>query len=258
MCNQPRENTPIRPVIVLTPGLNRAAAYRVNHTPQSWLLLKSRPESAACNMAIDEALLEFARSLRLPVLRFYGWIEPAATFGYFQRYANVAALTLLRPLVRRPTGGGLVAHNADWTYSVVVPPDHDWYRLPACESYARIHGWLQRAFGQLDVPTALAPVARREAPGQCFLGAEKSDLIWQGRKIAGAAQRRNRCGLLIQGSVQPPILGLARSDWEHSLCTSAAQWKVHWSDMELGSEFAERTQELVRLKYSLTTYNQRR
>ena len=47
--------------------------------------------------------------------RFYAWLEPAATFGYFQRFAEVERMTLLRPLLRRPTGGGLVPHAADWT-----------------------------------------------------------------------------------------------------------------------------------------------
>src|SRR5689334_22938196 len=75
--------------------------------------------AAALNMAVDEALLEAMPRLRKPVLRFYRWTESAASFGYFQKYATIERLTLLRPLVRRPTGGGLVPHDADWTYSVV-------------------------------------------------------------------------------------------------------------------------------------------
>ena len=54
-------------------------------------------------------------------------------------------------------------------------------------------------------------------PGQCFVGYEKSDLLWHGKKIAGAAQRRNKLGLLIQGSVQPP-LPLARAAWQQAMC----------------------------------------
>ena len=72
---------------------------------QSWLLLQSGPGTAPFNMALDEALLEAMPRLGKPVLRFYGWTEPAASFGYFQKYAEVERATLLRPLVRRPTGG---------------------------------------------------------------------------------------------------------------------------------------------------------
>ena len=77
-------------------------------------------------MAVDAALLQAAPSLASPVLRFYSWAEPAATFGYFQKYSDVERMTLLRPLVRRPTGGGLVPHDSDWTYSMVFPPGTAW------------------------------------------------------------------------------------------------------------------------------------
>src|ERR1043166_9908910 len=94
-------------------------------------------------MAVDEALLEAMPRLGMPVLRFYGWTEPAASFGYFQKYAQVERATFLRPLVRRPTGGGIVPHDADWTYSLTFPTSNDWYSLRAVESYRRGHegGW---------------------------------------------------------------------------------------------------------------------
>ena len=204
----------------------------------SWLLLQSGPGDPALNMALDEALLEAMSRLGRPVLRFYGWTEPAATFGYFQKYADVERATHLRPLIRRPTGGGIVPHDADWTYSLAFPPGHEWHSLKAEASYRRVHEWIQAAFAKLNVETELAPLSknppnsrssrREEAhskkseignrksemsepphvgctplPGQCFVGHEKFDLLWHGRKIAGAAQRRNKLGLLIQGSVQP-------------------------------------------------------
>ena len=85
-----------------------------NHSFQPrWLLLESGPGSAAFNMAVDETLLEAMPWLQRPVLRFFGWTEPAASFGYFQKYSEVERATLLRPLVRRPTGGGIVPHDAD-------------------------------------------------------------------------------------------------------------------------------------------------
>jgi lipoate-protein ligase A len=231
----------------------------MNSDAETWWLLNSGPGPAAINMAFDEALLEFSRSLARPLLRFYAWTEPAASFGYSQRYAQVASFTLLRPLVRRPTGGGLVPHNADWTYSLVFPPDHAWYRLRATESYARVHQWLQHAFARLHIDTTLARVARREVPGQCFVGAEASDLLWQGRKIAGAAQRRNRCGLLIQGSVQPPPMQLAKVDWQQAMCRAATEsWHVQWCPWDPRTDFSDRVDELLGAKYSRPDYHQRR
>ena len=72
----------------------------------NWFYLNSGKCAAALNMALDEALLEAMLQLQTPVLRFYGWTEPAATFGYFQKFSEVSATTQLRPLIRRPTGGG--------------------------------------------------------------------------------------------------------------------------------------------------------
>ena len=155
-------------------------------------------------MALDEALLESMSRLGRPVLRFYGWTEPAATFGYFQKYADVERATLLRPLIRRPTGGGIVPHDADWTYSLAFPPGHEWHSLKAEASYRRVHEWIRRAFAKLErdngTRTPLPEI--RSQSGPMFFGYEKFDLLWNGKKIAGAAQRRNKLGLLIQGSVQ--------------------------------------------------------
>src|SRR5947208_12375756 len=119
-------------------------------------------------MALDEALLEAMPRLGRPVLRFYGWTEPAASFGYFQKYADVERATLLRPLVRRPTAGGLVPHDADWTYSLTFPTTDDWYSLKATESYRQVHEWIQAAFAKLDVATELALCCRKSGAGQCF------------------------------------------------------------------------------------------
>lgn len=225
----------------------------------TWLLLNSGKCEPAFNMALDEALLEHAQQLGKPVLRFYGWTEPAATFGYFQKYAEVEKTTRLRPLVRRPTGGGIVPHDLDWTYSAIFPPAHEWHSLKAEESYRRIHDWLRLAFAELKVVTELAPCCKKSAPGQCFVGHEKYDLLWQGRKIAGAAQRRNQLGLLIQGSIQPPPISLARADFEQAMGAAAGKYfRVEWKPLEPGKELSARAADLAAGKYSLRAYNQKR
>jgi lipoate-protein ligase A len=209
-------------------------------------------------MALDETLLESAAQLGGPVLRFYGWREPAASFGYFQRYADVAQMTALRPLVRRPTGGGVVPHDADWTYSLVFAPGTPWYRLRAVESYRQLHDWLREAFAQLGVATELSARSSKQIQGHCFAGPEQFDLLWQGRKIAGAAQRRTRQGLLIQGSVQPPP-GCERADWEEAVLTVArSRWGVRWEALTLPAAVQARADELVQRKYGCAAYHQQR
>jgi lipoate-protein ligase A len=225
----------------------------------TWLRLDSGPASAARNMAMDHALMEFAVSTALPVLRFYSWTEPAATFGYSQRFADVERFTILRPLVRRPTGGGLVPHDADWTYSVVLPPGTAWHELKAEESYRLIHEWVSRAFGRVGIQTELAAERRKSAPGQCFEGWEKNDVLWHGRKIAGAAQRRNRHGLLIQGSVQPPPVRVERSYWENAMTEVAREHhKVFWNSMKPCEGLSRRADELEKDFYSNPQYNRKK
>lgn len=226
---------------------------------QRWFFLNSGPCAAAFNMALDHALLEFVPQLAAPVFRFYSWTEPVASFGYFQSYAEIGRITQLRPLIRRPTGGGLVPHEADWTYSVVFPPTHEWYALRAEESYRRVHEWVRAAFARLGVVTELAPCCRKSAPGQCFMGYEKSDVLCQGRKIAGAAQRRTKTGLLIQGSVQPPPLDLAPADWQSALgAVATAQFRAQWAELILPGALLTRAEELTRTKYSLPSHNAKR
>jgi lipoate-protein ligase A len=225
----------------------------------NWFLLNSGKCDAAFNMALDEVLLDSVSRLDKPVLRFYGWMEPAATFGYFQKFSDVERATHLRPLIRRPTGGGIVPHDADWTYSAVFPPGHEWHSVKAEESYRRIHDWLRLAFAELKVATELAPGRKKTLPGQCFAGHEKFDLLWHGKKIAGAAQRRNKLGLLIQGSVQPPPVSLRREDFEKAIRVVARKFFDADCVEFLPDEFVRRQAEkLAGEKFSQVSYNQKR
>ncbi|HVU07265.1 MAG TPA: hypothetical protein VHG89_01835 [Verrucomicrobiae bacterium] len=227
----------------------------------NWLLLNSDKCDAAFNMALDEALLENASQIGRPILRFYSWTEPAATFGYFQKFSEVERATPLRPLIRRPTGGGIVPHDADWTYSFVVPPkdNEEWHLLKAEESYYRIHAWIRDAFAKLKIETELAFDRKKSAPGQCFVGHEKFDLLWGSKKIAGAAQRRNKLGLLIQGSIQPPPISLKRAEWENAMREVAwEKSRVAWENFAPDKNLSLKAEELARQKYSQNAYNQRR
>jgi lipoate-protein ligase A len=231
----------------------------LNFECSHWFFLNSGPCDPAFNMALDEALMEFALQLGAPVLRFYGWTQPVASFGYFQPYADIERITQLRPLIRRPTGGGLVPHDVDWTYSLAFPPTHEWYSSSAVESYERVHVWVRDAFTRLGVTSELASCCRKSAPGQCFVGYEKSDVLWQGRKIAGAAQRRTKSGLLIQGSVQPPPLPLAKADWQAAMCVTAiGRWCSGWNELVVEGALLGRAEALEEKKYAQAGYNQKR
>lgn len=225
---------------------------------ETWRLLDAGWGEPAENMAIDELLLEEVGLEGKPVLRYYGWKQPAATFGYSQRFSDVSRWETLRPLIRRPTGGGLVSHGKDWTYSVVIPPGHYWYGLRAEASYRRMHEWICAALNRVGMPSLLAPDAVKSVPGQCFSGAERFDLVFQERKIAGAAQRRSKAGLLIQGSLQVANPKIVRESWQEAMLECYPGVGISWEAMCLDDRFKERAAGLVREKYSTTWYNQRR
>ena len=164
----------------------------------SWRLLEHGDASPARNMAVDEALL---REIREPVLRIYGWDVPAVSLGYFQ----VATLVPEgRPFVRRYTGGGLVDHAHDVTYTVVLPRAHPWMQLSAPASYEQIHLGVQAALAACGVASELTPTASTAESEACFQKPVRFDIVAADAKLSGAAQRRTREGLLHQGSILLP------------------------------------------------------
>lgn len=221
---------------------------------ERWAFIDDGPVEPVLNMASDDALLASVARMGSPVLRWYGWTVPAATFGYFQPRAVIEGWTRVRPLLRRPTGGGLVPHLDDWTYALALPPGHPWHGLRAPDSYERMHRWLAAALRDQGIPAVVADCCEPSGPGRCFEGWEKFDVLCHGRKIAGAAQRRNRDGLLIQGSIQPLPHGLSRDAFAAALrAVASREWQVSWhaSDDPAWREAATR---LVPGKHALQSY----
>jgi len=187
-------------------------------------VLPVRAAGAAENMATDFMLLQRYPRADAARYRHYGWRAPAFTFGYSQKVSFVRGQ--LPPggtfdLCRRPTGGGIVDHRDDWTYCLVIPRGHPFEEARATRSYRAIHEALAAALGAAGAPVELKPVAEPAPAGEpggpagvCFERAEIFDVIHSGTgaKIAGGAQKRNKRGLLFQGSIWRPAAGDV--DWD--------------------------------------------
>ena len=215
------------------------------------------PRSAAMNMAIDEALLESAAA---PSIRFYRWESPALSFGYFGRFADVADKASERDLVRRWTGGGIVFHGEDLTYSVVIPAKDPVFAEPPMSIYENVHHALRKALVANGERAELALVAGIVDAGtaivdhgyNCFANPVRADVTIDGRKVAGAAQRRTRGGLLQQGSVQYVELG-------NGLAERFAQaLSANCSEHKIADEILNRAWELARQKYESDAWLRRR
>lgn len=155
--------------------------------------------AAALNMAVDEALLESAGA---PTLRFYRWRGPALSFGYFGSYADVADQRDHREIVRRWTGGGVVPHGDDRTYSIIIPASHPCFAHSSLAIYSGLHEAIRTALEANGINATLANAVSPKVSEHCFANAVRADVLSGGRKIAGAAHRRSRAGLLHQGSIQ--------------------------------------------------------
>ena len=176
--------------------------------------------NAATNMAIDASLLETLPE-GIAVFRHYGWIEPSITFGYSQPFNEVRTATSrdkqeneseasTLTFCRRLTGGGIVDHRNDWTYALILQKALPAAQLEATQLYEQIHRAISNTLRQSELTTSLAPCPRHcdESPGQanaisrCFVSPAANDVLGHdGRKIAGAALKRTRQGLLVQGSL---------------------------------------------------------
>jgi lipoate-protein ligase A len=204
---------------------------------------------AAMNMAIDEALLESAAA---PSIRFYRWESPAFSFGYFGRFADVAGNASGRDLVRRWTGGGIVFHGDDLTYSIVIPATDPVFGESSMSIYENVHSALVDALAEMG---RQAVVAGGVDPGgigagmrtavsansyNCFANPVRADVLSNGCKIAGAAQRRTRRGLLHQGSIQHVDLGngLAKK-FAQALCEKCRERKIDNDALKRARELAE-------------------
>ena len=171
---------------------------------------------APANMARDQELLERAssRALGETVLRLFTFSPPGITLGRAQdpaRELDLAALA--REGIRwavRPTGGRAIWHEEEWTFSLVTRLGPGGWAGSSDAAYERTGRLLAQAFQSLGVPAVLAPGsvrgpgAPREKAGAappCFASTARNELVLEGRKLAGIAQRFSHGALLQQGSL---------------------------------------------------------
>jgi len=205
--------------------------------------------SAAVNMAIDEALLETAET---PSIRFYKWDHPALSFGYFGKFADVASYVPERDLVRRWTGGGIVFHGDDLTYSIVIPEAAPAFSESPMSIYEEIHGGLRAALVANGQSAQLVANGVPKISDSCFANPVRADVLSNGRKIAGAAQRRTRRGLLQQGSIQGVDLANKFADqFASELCSNCYH-------QTLDERLIARADEIAEQKYGAASWLQRR
>ncbi len=168
------------------------------------------PGDPVANMAADQSLLQMLRSgSASAILRIYQWNRPAVSIGRRQLAEDLPPSFLqAQPLlVRRPTGGGAVMHRLDeLTYALAVSREASPRKIPLRDIVGALHRCLrQELIRRRDVSAEDLSIVERDFSGPatlCFSAPVRGDLMFQGRKVAGAALRVWREAILIQGSIQ--------------------------------------------------------
>jgi len=178
-------------------------------------------------MAADQLLLETVSDL--PILRFYYWDRPSVSIGYFESLANARAIFNDDKLdhIRRWTGGGIVDHRIDLTYTLAIPRTHPWATLRGAESYRIIHEAVAAALNETGTNCKLISENSGNGSAACFANPVAYDIVTPaGDKLAGAGQKRTRHGLLHQGSV----IGITdKSGWQASFTRLLAESVIPWT-----------------------------
>ena len=227
-----------------------------------WDLWLDGGHAPALNMALDDSLLESAPERGRPLLRFYSWDRPAVSIGYVQRYD--AAPSDAFAVVRRPTGGGVVYHDHDLTYSVVIPAGHWLTTLNRTYSYDWINRAVQDGLTRCSINGELAdndiPRSVDRNTMVCFSNPTRYDILLGSRKIAGSAQRRRTEGILHQGSIhfggplpvaRETLITTIREGFESVL-------KANFEPFQAASTVLNRAERLASQIYNTDAWNRRR
>jgi lipoate-protein ligase A len=177
-----------------------------------WELIIDGAIDGLSNMAIDAALLDevLASSSPRTIVRFYGWRQPTVSLGRNQKIDKAVDLDYCSAngidVVHRPTGGRAVLHDDEMTYAV-ISNDSSYFGDTIYGNYKAVSEALCRGYNGLGVPAVLAPDTKKVggfangADLPCFISPSRYELMVEGRKIVGSAQRRVRDTFLQHGSM---------------------------------------------------------
>ena len=176
-----------------------------------WRWIETGHTDGAFHMAADQALLENVSENRLPTMRVYSWNPACISLGAHQSVEDIDLDRCRKDgleVVKRPTGGRAVLHCDEVTYSVVFPEGTPIFFHSLSEIYDLINRGLLRGIRQLGVPAGLEKRSlnirnhyKSKLSTSCFSAAAKFEIIVQGKKMVGSAQRRLASGVLQHGSI---------------------------------------------------------
>jgi lipoate-protein ligase A len=209
-------------------------------------IIDSGPQTAANNMETDARLLQNLAGKQEMTLHFYDWLQPAATYGCFCKPSEHFHDSHSLDIAKRPTGGGIILHLTDFTFSLVVPASHPSFSLNTMENYKYVHEKIAHVLALFDgkrkyslLPDAPSKLAKGD--NFCMAKPTQYDVMAGNQKAAGGAQRRTRHGYLHQGSISllPPSPSLVQSLFKHGFSIADLMFAHSFPLLEGTSDIAK-------------------
>ena len=233
----------------------------------NWKILDTGFSRAEENMSIDTDLLKNLDPRGEPILHLYEWEGDSATYGHFINPANFLNLEEAQnhnlTLAKRPTGGGIVFHICDFAFSILVPSGCSSFSINTMDNYAYVNNLVIRAIkknqGEGCYPQLL-PLEPQPLDEQsrhfCMAKPTRYDVMLEGKKIGGAAQRRTKKGFLHQGTIS---LAMLSEDYLRSVLLPGSQVLLamknnsysllgkNWTEKDLSDARKEMKQTLIEI-----------
>ncbi len=174
-------------------------------------IIKDCERTGFVNMAIDDYFFEKCERKELDdcVIRIFRWNPPALSIGYHQKYERVLDEEYLKQMgfdvVRRPTGGKAVLHDKELTYSVVGSLSKGYFEGDSLDqTYHKISLALKKGLEILGLEPELEKRSNKidvHNPSPCFLIPTQKEILIEGKKIIGSAQKRGLNAFVQHGSI---------------------------------------------------------
>ncbi|MBP5286743.1 MAG: lipoate--protein ligase family protein [Elusimicrobiales bacterium] len=200
------------------------------------------------------------------ILRFFNWASPGITYGYSQRRRQVEAAvriagSSIKDLVRRPTGGGIVFHDDDVTFSFIFPSPE--LLFEPHKTYERLHTAINRKYRECGEDFTLMSgrtesYAVNSPAMACFSKPVTLDILYNDRKVLGGALRKTGTKMLYQGSFQFP--GARKRQAFHRRIIASAlseEFRLEWETVPFSEEMLEELRMLAVNKYRTEEWNSR-
>jgi lipoate-protein ligase A len=173
-----------------------------------WRFLNTGVRTGDYNMALDAAIVQSGLCAE-PTLRVFQWEPYCISLGYHQNAEEIdleKCKTTGYEVARRPTGGRAILHAQELTYSAIIPAMHPWFKILPLDLYRRLSEAIAAGLRYLGANVGFAPGEKLQIDGRplrmaCFASAARNELLSEGKKLVGSAQRRFRQGTLQHGSI---------------------------------------------------------